>query len=220
MSTSTENPLVPTTTVKRRRDDDGSAVATDIRENPLVPVEERKKVVAIRRTPKTTTTTTTTTTSVATAAPKKSKSKSKSTRIIPEDPQVVNVKGNSKVQRCLRCMTFVKAGSSHSLAECNARLANKANKKSSGQSGYKHKFRMTSKRLDFLSWAVRDAVTMRALDKQIPRLKRWLEKKRKRCSKSTIALMEKIIDIAEGEQNMKKIRAAMRRGGLYRLKLK
>lgn len=212
---SSENPLVPISTVKRRRDDDGSAVATDIRENPLVPVEERKKVVVVKRTPKTTTTTTT----VVAAAPKKSKSKS--TRIIPEDPQLVSVKGNPKVQRCLRCMTFVKAGASHPLSECNARLANKANKKSSGGKGYKRKYRLTKKRYDFLDRALGDSVCLREVNKQIPRLKKWLEKKRKNCSKTTIALMEKIIDAAEGEFDfLKKHNVALRRAGLWHLKLK
>lgn len=203
---STENPLVPSSVVKRRRDDNGNATPTDIRENPLIPTGERRKVVSVRRSAPTSSTTSTVS---ASSTPKKTTSE----RILPADVKIVNVKGNPKVQRCVRCMTFVKAGAPHSLAECNARLARKANKKPR-LVGKKRKFRMTPKRLKYLREAVRDHVTVKLLEKPIDRLKTWLANNEKKCSKRPTKLIKSVINTYSDYPPAKTTSRSLRHAGL------
>lgn len=197
---STENPLVPSSVVKRRRDDSGTAIPTDTRENPLVPTGERRKVVSVRR-------------NTPAASPPSAPKKTTSERTIPADVKIVNVKGNPKVQRCVRCMTFVKAGAPHSLAECNARLAKKANKKPRAP-GKKRKFRMTPKRLKYLREAVRDHVTVKLLEKPIDRLKTWLANNEKKCSKRPTKLIKNVLNTYSDYPPAKTTSRSLRHAGL------
>ena len=71
--------------------------------------------------------------------------------------ELVAVKGNPKVKRCTRCNTFVKAGASHDLSQCNARIARKEAAKGMPKPRKNRKYRLTPRRAAVFREAAMDS---------------------------------------------------------------
>lgn len=128
---------------------------------------------------------------------------------IPE-PSLVSVKGNSKVDRCIRCNTFVKKGAVHTIDQCNARIAAKKNR--TGRSRSK-KFRMTDKRRVAIMKGAAFAAAFIALSKPIRTLENWANRSSKRLSETTKKKLNAVFDIAKHGAPEKKVASVLRRFG-------
>ena len=104
---------------------------------------------------------------------------------------LVPVKGNSKVKRCRRCNTFVKIGNTHGLADCNARLSNKAHRKSRPRG---RRFRLTPKRKRYLDMYIKEAATFREVSKRLKSVERWVSKREGKLSKNSKKMFVKLLE--------------------------
>lgn len=107
------------------------------------------------------------------------------------EPQLVPVKNNTKVQRCVRCNTFVRIGKSHSLAECDARLANKAHRKSRPRA---RRFRLTPKRKRIMESYIRDAAVFHQVSRRMRSVAKWVSKRENKLSKNSKKMFAKLLD--------------------------
>lgn len=192
-----ENPLVPTTVGKRARTEEGAVVTTvneEKREEAVGPLE--RKIVSVKR--KTTSSTEPLQVNV--------------TQL--QTPQIVSVNGNSKVDRCLRCKTFIKKGATHSLAECDARIAKKNGPRPTGAGKLRRKFHMTPKRKRAITDFVRAATTIERTQRVMGRVSKWLKKKESRLNKTSKKLFADLIYAVEAPPDSKKLAANMKKAGL------
>lgn len=212
MSIDPENPL---SIGKRARGGEGSIVtsyndeslsriAPVVSENPLVPPSGRRIVTAKRSTP---------------YDPKKGTPTPYNPRLgstvgakIPATPVVASVRGNTKVDRCARCKTFIKKGVPHTQAECDRRIAKKLAPKPAS-SGRKKKFRMTPKRRAYLEALVGKATMGEQAYKVMGSVEKWLGRKEKSLSKHSKKLFVRLLD-AFHNVDKRKLQANLRRCGL------
>lgn len=134
--------------------------------------------------------------------------------------QLVPVSGNPKVDRCLRCRSFVSKRKNHGLSECDAVLRNKANpqRRASGSG----KFRMTPKRRSLLMDILKDVAKGRLQEQQIERkfksLSKWVKKNddRGKLSKRSKEMLANVIAALDVDYNSynKKLSALRRKVGL------
>lgn len=139
-----------------------------------------------------------------------------------ENVQLVGVRGNDKVLRCLRCRSFVSRNKQHGLTECDQVLRNKANpqRRSAGSRG--GKFRMTPKRRDILLEALKDTAKGRLQEAQVERrfktLRKWAKKTdaKGRLSKRSKEMFEGVLSALEVDYNLynKKYNALRRKLGV------
>ena len=121
------------------------------------------------------------------------------------DVQLVAVKNNPKVLRCLRCRSFVGKTKPHTINECNQVLHNKANPVRRGGKG--GKFRMTPKRRGILDEVVKTAaksvIQENQMEKALKSLEKWHKKSvtKGKLSKTTSELMKRVIDSLEVDYN-------------------
>lgn len=212
MSVDPENPL---SIGKRSRGEGGSIVtsyndeslsriAPSQEENPLVPPSGRRIVTAKRSTA---------------YDPKKGTPTAYNPRLgstvgtsIPSAPVISSVKGNSKVDRCARCKTFIKKGVPHTQAECDRRIAKKLAPKPAG-TRTKKKFRMTPKRRKYMEELLEKATVAESAMRVMGSVERWLGKKEKSLSKHSKKMFVRLLD-AFHHADKKKYQANLRRCGL------
>lgn len=108
------------------------------------------------------------------------------------EPQLVPVKNNTKVQRCVRCNTFVRIGKSHSLADCDARLANKAHRKA--RPNRSRRFRLTPKRRRYMESYIRDAAVFHQVSRRMRSVAKWVSKRENKLSKNSKKMFAKLLD--------------------------
>lgn len=131
---------------------------------------------------------------------------------------LVAVKGNNKVMRCPRCNTFVKAGSEHSIAECNARIQRKASGRANASSGsfLRKRIRLTPKRRSTLETMVLHATKYDSLVKLAPRIEKWITKKEKKLTKPSKKLFASLLSALQAKPDMKKLKTNFRKAGLVK----
>lgn len=208
----------PSAIVKRARAEDGNAVVAAVVDeslplvaadsNPLVPGNmEGRRIVKVRRggAPKPT---------PSAGGPLSSAPSAPASTILPPGgPNVVDMPGNSKISRCTRCKTFVKKGAVHTLAECNARIANKGNR-SGGSSGRRsRKFRMTPKRRARLIELIKAGTKGEDISKMANRLQKWIGKREKKLSKGSKRFFVDLLSRFQTVDN-KRYQANLKRCGL------
>lgn len=130
---------------------------------------------------------------------------------IPAEPTIVPVRGNPKVDRCIRCNTFVKKGAIHTLAECDARILSKKNR--SGKPRAHKKFRMTDKRKVAIMKGAAQAAAFSAIYSPLRSVEKWAKKKEKRLSEGTKKKLNKVFDILNNGASEKKVGAVLRKFG-------
>lgn len=139
---------------------------------------------------------------------------------IPTQVELVDVRGNPKVLRCIRCKSFVSRHKNHGMMECNQVLANKANP--TKRSRRSTKFRMTPKRRDILIDSLKDAAKSKLQEAQVERrfksLEKWMKKadakgKLSKNTKKLITGVLKSLDVDYQSYN-KKLQALRSRTGL------
>lgn len=108
------------------------------------------------------------------------------------DPDLVPVKGNTKVQRCKRCNTFVRIGTTHSKADCDARLANKAHRKA--RPNRARRFRLTPKRRRYMESYIRDAAVFHQVSRRMRSVAKWVSKRENKLSKNSKKMFAKLLD--------------------------
>lgn len=140
-------------------------------------------------------------------------------RGIPIAADLVPVRGNDRVLRCPRCNTFVKKGSDHSLAECNARLQRKAAGRASASSSngvLRRRIRLTPKRRKVLEDLIYDATRCDAIVKLAPRLEKWIVKKEKKLTKPSKKLFVSLLSALRDRPNAKRLKTNYRKAGLVK----
>lgn len=130
---------------------------------------------------------------------------------IPAEPTIVPVRGNPKVERCIRCNTFVKKGAIHTLAECNARIFSKKNRSERPRAN--KKFRMTDKRKIAIMKGAAQAAAFSAIYSPLRSVEKWAKKKEKRLSEGTKKKLNKVFDILNNGASEKKVSAVLRKFG-------
>lgn len=108
------------------------------------------------------------------------------------EPKLVPVKNNTKVQRCVRCNTFVRIGNSHSLTDCDARLANKLHRKSRPRRA--RRFRLTPKRKRYMESYIRDAAVFHYVARRMRSVAKWVSKRENKLSKNSKKMFAKLLD--------------------------
>lgn len=108
------------------------------------------------------------------------------------DPDLVPVKGNTKVQRCKRCNTFVRIGTTHSKVDCDARLANKAHRKA--RPNRARRFRLTPKRRRYMESYIRDAAVFHQVSRRMRSVAKWVSKRENKLSKNSKKMFAKLLD--------------------------
>lgn len=206
---SLEDPLVPQTSViKRGRTEDGAVVTKSepidditnrvrvrvkrsddvVKDNPLVFKPEPSASVKVE--------------TVAVGAPASG---------------LVAVRGNSKVLRCPRCNTFVKVGTEHTTAECNARIQRKASGRASASGSFLRKrIRLTPKRRSTLETMVLHATKYDSIVKLAPRIEKWVVKKEKKLTKPSKKLFASLLSALQAKPDMKKLKTNFRKAGLVK----
>lgn len=132
-------------------------------------------------------------------------------REIPAEPTIVPVRGNPKVDRCVRCNTFVKKGVIHTLDECNARILAKKNR--TGKPRANKKFRMTDKRKIAIMKGAAQAAAFSAIYSPLKSVEKWAKKKEKQLSKGTKKKLNKVFDVINNGASEKKVTAVLRKFG-------
>lgn len=132
-------------------------------------------------------------------------------REIPAEPTIVPVRGNSKVDRCTRCNTFVKKGVIHTLDECNARILAKKNR--TGKPRANKKFRLTDKRKIAIMKGAAQAAAFSAIYSPLKSVEKWAKKKEKHLSKGTKKKLNKVFDVINNGASEKKVTAVLRKFG-------
>lgn len=132
-------------------------------------------------------------------------------REIPAEPTIVPVRGNSKVDRCIRCNTFVKKGVIHTLDECNARILAKKNR--IGKPRANKKFRMTDKRKIAIMKGAAQAAAFSAIYSPLKSVEKWAKKKEKQLSKGTKKKLNKVFDVINNGASEKKVASVLRKFG-------
>lgn len=108
------------------------------------------------------------------------------------EPKLVPVKNNTKVQRCVRCNTFVRIGNSHSLADCDTRLANKLHRKARPHRA--RRFRLTPKRKRYMESYIRDAAVFHYVARRMRSVAKWVSKRENKLSKNSKKMFAKLLD--------------------------
>lgn len=208
---SIEDPLIPqTTTLKRARTDDGSVVT---KAEPT----DRRVFVHVKRS-----------TDVAAENPLVFKKEAEPGQVavsavavksedIVMDSGLVPVRGNDKVLRCPKCNTFVKKGTSHSPAECAARIQRKAaGRANASRSVVRKRIRITPKRQSNLEDLLYAATKYQAMKKVMPRLEKWVLKKEGRLNKTSKKLFAKVLGSFRDKPEVKALKANFRKAGLVK----
>ena len=217
-----ENPLVPSSVVKKRKADDGLSIESFRAENPLVPTGERRTVTAKRHANKISASVGEEAAKIIEAIADNSstsgkiaaKKALKEERLIPAEVQLVPVKGNTKVDRCIRCNTFVKKGSNHTLLECNARLARKKASNKMPKFRRAKKFRMTPKRKALIISGLKALLVYKRLNRSMESFSKWIRKNDHRLAKRTRALFHTVTSDYNKLPEEKKVEEIKRRAGL------
>lgn len=134
--------------------------------------------------------------------------------------ELVDVRGNPKVLRCLRCKSFVSRHKNHGMGECNQVLANKANPIKRAKRSTK--FRMTPKRREVMMESLKDAAKTRLQEVQVERrfksLEKWMKKAdaKGKLSKNTKKLISGVLKSLDVDYQVynKKLQTLRNRTGL------
>lgn len=134
--------------------------------------------------------------------------------------ELVDVRGNPKVLRCLRCKSFVSRHKNHGMGECNQVLANKANPIKRAKRSTK--FRMTPKRREVMMESLKDAAKTRLQEAQVERrfksLEKWMKKAdaKGKLSKNTKKLISGVLKSLDVDYQVynKKLQTLRNRTGL------
>ena len=133
--------------------------------------------------------------------------------IPPSSPNIVPVRGNSKVQRCTRCNTFVKKGAAHTEAQCNARIASKKNRKAP-KTSKSRKIRITPKRKDTMKEAGVFAAEFLAISKPLKSLQKYVKKHPKSITKGIKRQLNSVFQILSNGPEPKRANSMLRKMGV------
>ena len=206
---SLEDPLVPqTSVVKRARTEDGSVVT---KSEPIEDITNRVRVKVKRSSD-------TVKDNPLVFQPEPSPAVKVETIAVGDAPAgLVAVRGNAKVLRCPRCNTFVKVGSEHTTAECNARIQRKASGRASAKGNFLRKrIRLTPKRRSTLETMVLNATKYDSIVKLAPRIEKWVVKKEKKLTKPSKKLFASLLSALQARPDLKKLKTNFRKAGLVK----
>lgn len=128
-------------------------------------------------------------------------------------PNLVAVKGSKTVDRCTRCNTFVKKGSSHSLAQCDARIASKKSGVRKPKHG-KRRFRATPKRIGNMRKMAIFAASYLSMLSPLKSLEKWATKRSKRLTKSTKETLGRVFVAMRSGPSPKQVESVLKKIGL------